>query len=251
MSKARIKGEAGFILHRRPYSESSLLIDIFTRGYGRLTAIAKGARQQKSSYRGMIRPFALTTLGWSGKGEVKTLTQCEWAGHDFGVSGQALFCAYYLNELLLKFLQRFDPHEKLFDQYLKSILALGAQVEAQSVLRVFEKVLLNEIGYGLQLDRDQETGQPIDSLALYRYRPGLGAFVTQSNESGGIKIRGASLIALRNEDGFDDLALRELKYLHRAIFQSLLDGRPLSSRAIFVQVYPPVEVATLSDTAAL
>ena len=233
----RIKGEPGFILHRRPFSESSLLLDIFSRRYGRITAIAKGARRQKSQYRGMIRPFALTTLGWSGKGEVKTLTQCEWAGPDFGLRGPNLFCGYYLSELLIKFLQRYDPHERLFDQYLKSLVHLGVDGESQSTLRLFEKVLLRETGYGLRLDRDHDTGQPIKPNSSYHYRPGLGAFVNQGNEAGGVVIRGSSLIALREELHFDAMILRELKQLHRVIFQSLLDGRSLVTRQIFSQIY--------------
>jgi len=233
----RIKGEPGFILHRRPFSESSLLLDIFSRRYGRITAIAKGARRQKSQYRGMIRPFALTTLGWSGKGEVKTLTQCEWAGPDFGLRGPNLFCGYYLSELLIKFLQRYDPHERLFDQYLKSLVHLGVDGESQSTLRLFEKVLLRETGYGLRLDKDHDTGQPIKPNSSYHYRPGLGAFVNQGNEAGGVVIRGSSLIALREELHFDAMILRELKQLHRVIFQSLLEGRSLVTRQIFSQIY--------------
>lgn len=237
MAQARIKGEPGFILHRRPYSESSLLIDIFSRHHGRVTAIAKGARGLKSSFRGMVRPFALTTLGWSGKGEVKTLTQCEWAGPDFGLEGPSLYCGFYLNELLLKFIQRYDPHEALFDHYLKSVVAMSQGHSPQVILRLFEKALLNETGYGLQLERDHESGEPLDPLQQYQYRPGMGAFVRISNEAGGVMVSGASLIALRTEKNLDDIALRELKFLHRAIFQHLLDGKTLASRAVFSTVY--------------
>ncbi|MGB1612126.1 MAG: DNA repair protein RecO [Arenicellales bacterium] len=237
MSQTRIKGEPGFILHRRPYSESSLLVDIFSRHHGRLTAIAKGARGLKSAFRGMIRPFALTTLGWSGKGEVKTLTQCEWAGPDFDLKGPGLYCGFYINELLLKFIQRYDPHERLFDQYLKSIIGMNQGESTQGILRVFEKALLNETGYGLQLERDHESGEALQPEQQYQYRPGMGAFVRISNETGGVMVRGSSLIALRNEHGFDETALRELKHLHRAVFQYLLDGKTLASRMVFSRIY--------------
>ena len=176
-------------------------------------------------------------MGWSGKGEVNTLTQCEWAGPDFGLRGPNLFCGYYLSELLIKFLQRYDPHERLFDQYLKSLVHLGVDGESQSTLRLFEKVLLRETGYGLRLDKDHDTGQPIKPNSSYHYRPGLGAFVNQGNEAGGVVIRGSSLIALREELHFDAMILRELKQLHRVIFQSLLDGRSLVTRQIFSQIY--------------
>ena len=99
MTAVRVKGQPGFVLHRRPYSETSLLVDLFSREHGRLTVIAKGARQRKSQVRGVLRPFGLITLGWSGKGEVKTLTQCESPAPAFNLRKRRLFCGYYLNEL--------------------------------------------------------------------------------------------------------------------------------------------------------
>ncbi|MGB1447506.1 MAG: DNA repair protein RecO, partial [Arenicellales bacterium] len=144
MSQVRVKGEPGFVLHWRPYSESSLLLELYSRSYGRITAIAKGARGKKSPYRGTLRPFALITLGWSGKGEVKTLTQGEWAGPGAALAGSGLFCGFYLNELLIKFLHRYDPHERLFDRYWQCIHELLNEGDQECALRYFEKVLLEE-----------------------------------------------------------------------------------------------------------
>jgi len=238
MSNIRIKGEPGFVLHWRPYSESSLLLDLYSRTYGRITAIAKGARGKKSPYRGTLRPFALITLGWSGKGEVKTLTQCEWTGPGVALHGPGLFCGYYLNELLIKFLHRYDPHERLFDRYLQCIHQLLNESEQQTALRYFEKVLLEEIGYGLQLEREQSTGESVAPDGHYRYRPGLGAFIESTDDRTGIAVHGDSLIALRLETGFGERGHKEIKHLHRMVFGELLEGRTLVSRSVYSQLYP-------------
>ncbi len=238
MSNPRVKGQAGFVLHHRPYSESSLLVDIFSRGHGRLAVIAKGARARKSRVRGTLRPFALITLGWSGKGEVKTLTQCESTGPGLNLSRRGLFCGYYLNELLLKFLHRFDAHETLFDHYYDCLLQLADGVDHEIALRVFEKKLLDETGYGLQLERDQKNGAAIESERLYRYLSGVGAVPSDADGNEGVSIHGASLIALRTEMGFDGRVRRELKSLNRAIFRVLLEGRAFTSRAVYSRLYP-------------
>ncbi len=237
MSQVRVKGEPGFVLHWRPYSESSLLLELYSRSFGRITAIAKGARGKKSPYRGTLRPFALITLGWSGKGEVKTLTQGEWGGPGAALAGSGLFCGFYLNELLIKFLHRYDPHERLFDRYWQCIHELLNESNQESALRYFEKVLLEEIGYGLQLEHDQTSGEQILAASRYRYQPGVGAFVEQTDDQSGIRIHGESLIALRAESPLSRRSQREVKQLHRAIFHNLLEGRTLVSRSVYSQLY--------------
>ncbi|MED5532805.1 MAG: DNA repair protein RecO [Pseudomonadota bacterium] len=237
MNHVRVKGEPGFVLHWRPYSESSLLLELYSRSYGRITAIAKGARGQKSPYRGTLRPFALITLGWSGKGEVKTLTQGEWAGPGAALVGSGLFCGFYLNELLIKFLHRYDPHERLFERYWQCIHELLSDSGQESALRYFEKVLLEEIGYGLQLEHDQTSGEKILPAGRDRYHPGVGAFVEQTDDQTGVGIHGESLIALRAESPLSERSQREVKQLHRAIFHNLLEGRTLVSRSVYSQLY--------------
>ena len=237
MNQVRVKGEPGFVLHWRPYSESSLLLELYSRSFGRITAIAKGARGKKSPYRGTLRPFALITLGWSGKGEVKTLTQGEWGGPGAALAGSGLFCGFYLNELLIKFLHRYDPHERLFDRYWQCIHELLNESYQESALRYFEKVLLEEIGYGLQLEHDQTSGEQILAASRYRYQPGVGAFVEQTDDQSGIRIHGESLIALRAESPLGRRSQREVKQLHRAIFHNLLEGRTLVSRSVYSQLY--------------
>jgi len=238
MTAVRVKGQPGFVLHRRPYSETSLLVDLFSREHGRLTVIAKGARQRKSQVRGVLRPFGLITLGWSGKGEVKTLTQCESPGPAFNLRRRRLFCGYYLNELLLKFLHRYDPHEALFDYYQAAVAQLAQGADDETVLRVFEKQLMNEAGYGLQLDRDQDSGTAVIADRIYRYLPGVGAFPDKPGRNEGILVHGSSLIALRTETGFDERARLELKQLNRSVLRVLLEGRPLLSRAVYSRLYP-------------
>ena len=238
MTAERVKGQPGFVLHRRPFSETSLLVDLFSREYGRLTVIAKGARQRKSQVRGVLRPFGLITLGWSGKGEVKTLTQCESPGPAFNLRRRRLFCGYYLNELLLKFLHRYDPHETLFDFYQAAVMKLAQGVDDEAVLRVFEKQLMNEAGYGLQLERDQDSGTAVKAGMIYRYLPGVGAFPDKPGRNEGILVHGSSMIALQTETGFDERARLELKQLNRSVLRILLEGLPLLSRAVYSSLYP-------------
>ncbi|MDG2237186.1 MAG: DNA repair protein RecO [Arenicellales bacterium] len=238
MTAVRVKGQPGFLLHRRPYSETSLLVDLFSREHGRITVIAKGARQKKSQVRGVLRPFGLITLGWSGKGEVKTLTQCESPGPAFNLRRRRLLCGYYLNELLLKFLHRYDPHETLFDYYQAAVMQLAQGVDNEAVLRVFEKQLMNEAGYGLQLDRDHDSGEAVKADKMYRYLPGVSAFIDKPGRNEGVLVHGSSMIALRTETGFDERVRLELKQLNRSVLRVLLEGRPLLSRTVYLRLYP-------------
>jgi DNA repair protein RecO (recombination protein O) len=143
-----------------------------------------------------------------------------------------------LNELLLKFLHRYDPHETLFDCYQAAVMQLAQGVDDEAVLRVFEKQLMNEAGYGLQLDRDQDSGAAVKADKIYRYLPGVGAFVDKPGRNEGVMVHGSSMIALRTETGFDERARLELKQLNRSALRVLLEGRPLLSRAVYLQLYP-------------
>ncbi|GIT25744.1 MAG: hypothetical protein CM1200mP41_17880 [Gammaproteobacteria bacterium] len=109
MEKRRVVNEPAFLLHRRPYTESSVLIDLFSRHHGRMVLIAKGARKLKSRWRGALWPFQPLIAAWSGRGEVKTVTGMDGEGSSYGLRGKALYCGYYMNELVLRLLHRFDP----------------------------------------------------------------------------------------------------------------------------------------------
>ncbi|MDP3037388.1 MAG: DNA repair protein RecO, partial [Rhodocyclaceae bacterium] len=156
LGKQRIDGAAAFLLHAYPFSETSLIIEVFTRDHGRLALLARGARRPRAALRGVLLAFQPLELGWFGNGEVKTLARAEWQGGVPFLQGDDLLLGYYLNELLLKLLPREDAHAALYDAYAAALLALSAEATHAEVLRRFEKALLAELGYGLTLDRDVE-----------------------------------------------------------------------------------------------
>ena len=170
---ARTLPLAAFVLHSYDWSESSLILDLFTREQGRIAAAAKGAKRPFSQLRGVLLPFQriAVTLGRHASGEegaeVSNLRGADWSGGPAMLTGAALFSGFYLNELLMKLLARHDPHPALFDAYAATIAALGDAGEArgQSALRAFEIVLLKEIGLLPDLGIETATGRPVRGRA--------------------------------------------------------------------------------------
>lgn len=218
------------ILHRRPYRESSLLLDIFSSEFGRLRLLAKGAKRSPGRQEQCLHPFLSLRLSWAGRGELPVLTGAEPAEPRIVLAGNALLCGFYLNELLLHLLPLEDPHPQAFRLYLKTLQQLGAEEDPERVLRFFEVTLLEEIGYGLLLDREAE-GRDIDPAKTYAYLPDRGP--VEAAEGGDEVVRGSTLLALkrRNLEGTGEL--REVKQLMRRIIGHYLDGRPLKSRDLF------------------
>ncbi|MCG6872208.1 MAG: DNA repair protein RecO [Gammaproteobacteria bacterium] len=224
----------GVILHSYSYRETSLVAEVFTLSHGRLSVIAKGAKRPRSAFRGMLRPFWLLDLAWSGRSDLVTLTRADPLGPRFGVEGEGLLCGFYVNELIVRLLHRFDPHEALFQRYVNTLEELAAgQAPREAVLRGFEKHLLRELGYALVLDRD-ESGQSIRAGEHYRYLADRGAIAVDASAAG--SIRGASLLALEQEDWQDPACLQEVKSLMRRMIDVRLEGRPLQSRRLVRQI---------------
>ena len=230
MSKFRINQQPGFILHRRPYSESSLLVDVFTREYGRLTLIAKGSRKNRQRSVGLFIPFKPLLISWSGKGNLPVLTGIESSRFAIDLSASARSCAYYQNELLLKLLHRFDSNEKLFDRYRDALAALEDGVDPHAVLRIFEKHLLREIGFGLILDHDASSGEVIDEDAYYDYVPEKGPVHVSAPDAGAIS--GKTLKALNDEKFKSREQLQEAMRLTRKLIDLQLNGRVLRTRKV-------------------
>lgn len=140
----RVIAQPGFVLHSYPYKETSLIVEVFARDYGRVPVVAKGAKRPHSKLRGVLQTFQPLQLSWSGKSEVRTLISAEWVGGLLPVEGSALLCGFYLNELLVKLLARDDPHPVLFDAYMSALNQLAHGEPAGIVLRKFELQLLKE-----------------------------------------------------------------------------------------------------------
>jgi len=238
MEKRRVANEPAFLLHRRPYTESSVLIDLFSRHHGRMVLIAKGARKLKSRWRGSLLPFQSLIAAWSGRGEVKTVTGIEGEGPSCVLRGKALYCGYYMNELVLRLLHRFDPHEDVFDNYANALARLSTEGDQERVLRIFEKQLLRDLGYGMHLVRDADRGNPIDPGERYRYRPDAGPLQYSETDHHGVPVHGATLLALEEEVEFDERTRRESKRLIRSVLDYHLDGQTLRTRIVYGQMFP-------------
>ncbi len=235
--KQRIDGVQGYLLHSYPYSETSLILDVFSREYGRLPILARGARRPRSALRGVLLGFQRLELGWFGSGEVKTLAKAEWFGGTPLLKGRCLLLGYYLNELLLKLLPREDAHPQLFDTYTKAVGALAHGTAEAPELRRFEKSLLKEIGYGLTLDRDAD-GHPVLPDHCYRYltERGLVAAGDADAQMEGHAFSGKTLLDLDDDDYSDPRTLLESKLLMRQLVAHQLGGQALQSRRVFIDL---------------
>ena len=209
-----------------------MLANVFTREFGRLTLIAKGAKRAKSLSRGLLLPFKPVYLSWTGKGQLPILTGIEQSLHVPELKGLPLYCGYYINELILKLLHRYDPHELLFDYYDKANNNLLKNDAPNQVLRVFEKLLLKETGFGLVLDHDVDTGEMIDANKKYRYFPELGPVAVESSSEHGLLIHGATLLAIEQEEFGSTQELLESQKLFRALINIQLNGKELRTRRV-------------------
>ena len=233
----RVQHQKAYILHTRPYSESSLLIDAFSKEFGRVSLLAKGARRIKSKVRGMIRPFQPLLLSWSGKGELQTLTGAESDCLMRRLDQSSWLCGCYMNELLIKLMHKHDPHEKLFEDYDRSLESLEKGEPAQIVLRIFEKRLLTEIGYGLVLTHDTKNNAPVLRHENYHYHPDSGPTLSNKNHTNSVwLITGSTLLALEQETFTTARQMNQSKQLMRALLNQSMQGRDLKCRSVLQNI---------------
>lgn len=236
----RVFQQPAFVLHTSDYRESSLLVEAYSRNHGRIGLIAKGARRAKIGLRAVLNPFQPLLLGWSGKSDLATLTAAEPDQIAPMLSGEALYCGFYMNELLMRLLHRHDPHERLFDAYQVALARLQTGSEQDVALRIFEKHLLQELGYGLVLDHEVGAKAAIEPRTLYKYLPERGPLPADGAEHNGVLIHGRSLLALAAERFNDARELKEAKQLTRCLLSQYLDDKPLRSRELFQRLKVPV-----------
>jgi DNA repair protein RecO (recombination protein O) len=233
MTASRVQLVPGYVLHLRPYRESSALLEVFTESQGRVGLVARGVRSPKSRQRGELQPFRPLKLSWSARGELGTLTGVEAEGAAPALRGAALYSGFYLNELLVRLLARQDPHPALFASYEASLQRLAVEAQVEAVLRVFEKRLLEEIGYGLLLDCEAQHGEPLKPQRYYDYHLESGPLAVADREAPGFIFQGASLLALAREELTAAEVLHDAKRLMRAALNLYLGGKPLKSRELF------------------
>lgn len=232
----KVLQEPGYVLHTYNYRESSLIVEIFSHHYGRVSLIAKGARKwKKNGVNTYLRPFQKFNFSWIGRGELGTLTGVEETPPPVTLSKDSLYCGFYVNELLIGLLHRFDPHERLFEQYELCLIELASATELESSLRLFEKRMLLELGYGLNLTSEVSSGLPVDETKQYQYTPNEGPSLASGDGPSlhQCSISGKSLIAFDQESINDPDILQELKYLMRSLIDHQLNYKPLVSRKMF------------------
>ena len=237
----RVELHPCFILHTRPFRESSVILELFSREHGRCAVVAKGVRSRKSRFRSLMQPFTNLNMAWTGRGELGTLTDVELLERSPRLNAPQMISAYYVNELLLRLLHTHEPHPELFERYRNSISSLGEKDQgekSQAGLRIFEKHLLHSIGYGLILDHDVATGAPVERDGLYTYRPDSGptrqhGAPDDKASPPGLTIPGRALLQLDRDDIRDPEALAAIKKLMKHVLERRLDNRPLKSRRLY------------------
>ncbi len=250
-AKQRVEQQPAWVLHTYPWRETSLIVEVFSRDHGRVALVAKGARRPHSQLRGVLMAFQPLWMDWSGGGEVKTLVRAEWQGGQPLLTGRALICGYYLNELLVRLTAREDAHPRLFDAYAGAVRALGRSEPESPILRRFELALLQDLGYEAGLDHEADSGQPVrpDGRYLYIIERGPVRLETLEDEMAGQGVA-ADAVALGDQPlvsgqtlldmAADDFAraetLAQSKQLLRMLINHTLGGQPLQSRRVLKEL---------------
>lgn len=232
--KRRADHQPSYVLHTYAYKETSLIVEAFTRAFGRVALLARGARRPRSAMRGVLLAFHPLRLGWSASAELGNLISAEWSGALQPLAGKALMCGFYLNELLLRLLPRDDPHEALFDAYADALRGLSSGAHAP-VLRAFEKRLLAELGYAPMLEHEAASGAPIDPARRYVYEPDRGPMPTR-NATSELSVSGQTLLDLARDEYDRPETRDEARVLLRTLIGQRLHGQVLHTRAVLLEL---------------
>ena len=235
-SQRRVQQQPGFILHHRPFRDSSQILDIVTRDHGKVAVVARGSRGSKSRLAGVLRPFLPLRVSWVAKSDLGTLTGAEVAGPPAGMTGDALLSAYYVNELLLNFLHRHDPQPEIFSLYEQVLRSLVGSAEVAACLRAFEFEFLTLLGYAVNLDHEFGSQQPLDPLRHYEFRMEQGAVPVERSD-GRLVFTGAELRAVAEQRFDDENVLKTANRLMRDIIGFHLGGKELKSRKVLMELH--------------
>jgi DNA repair protein RecO (recombination protein O) len=230
----RQDNQAVYVLHTYPFKETSLVVELFSQQFGRIAAVAKGARRPRSAMRGMLQSFQLLAGAWSGKNELKTLHSLDWDAGLTLIKGEALMCGFYMNELLLRLLPREDAHETLFEYYNATLKTLATDDNLAITLRRFELKLLQEMGYAVPLLWDENEVE-IASAKTYRYEAEYGACALSATKNG-VQLSGKTLLDMARNDYADSVTQSQSKQLMRYLLTHYLGDKPLHTRQLLIDL---------------
>jgi len=241
--------QPAYVIHTRPFRDTSMIVELFTPEHGRVSVLARGVKTGKVKQSLLLQPFRSLHISWAGRGELPVLSAVEEAGNSLRLQGQSLACGYYVNELIYHLLPRADPAPGLFANYWSVVSALDDLTGRGAALREFELDLLVQIGYEPQLDHDCATGDPVVPELRYRYLVPEGPLALSNAPDtnlpenhqvsgnavplGGLLIGGQTLLDLSNRKFNREVSLREARDLMRLLIHYQLDGRELLSRTLF------------------
>lgn len=228
--------QAAFVLHHRPFRDTSMIADLLTPDYGRVSVVARGARSPKSTRRVLLQPFRPLLVSWTGRSSLRTLTGLEDSGMPVSLSGRTLACAYYATELALRLIPEAQFNATAFALYARTLTALGDGSAMESTLRYFETELLDSLGLLPDFSRCDPRHGEIRADTQYWFDPDAGV-ATPANDAtrSSVAISGKALLAMAQRDFGNDAVLREAKLLMRRLLSMHLGGRPLKSRDVFLQ----------------
>lgn len=232
----RVENQPAFILHHYPYRDTSQILELLSRDFGRLSVVSRGSLAARSKLKSVLQPFRLLNISWVGKGDMPTLINAELAeSRPLLLQGNRLTSGFYLNELIMHFLHRHDFQEELFLLYVNTVTQLSSDTDLETVLRLFEKQLLGVLGVGLNLTHDADTGEPIRSDGQYMYHVEHGPVTGLSQETGSQRpqLSGESLLAFARDELESETTRREIKQLMRHVIAFYMAGKPLKSRELF------------------
>lgn len=229
----QIEHQPAYILHTRPYRDTSMLVDFFTPQFGRLTTVVRGIRSRKAQKRNLLNPFTRLLISFQGKTDLKLLTAFESDTAHFPLSARHLYSGFYLNELLVRLLPELDPHDDIFYLYQESLQALHQQQDLEPVLRHFELCLLASLGYAIDFSVEVQQGRPIVAGQFYSLDSESGFRIADTLSPLNQQFSGQHILAMVQRDYCDQDVRQTAKRITRCLLKPLLGSKPLASRELF------------------
>lgn len=236
---AKIDLQPAYVLHTQPFQNTSLLVDFFTIDYGRVRAVAKGARRSSSKIKPYLQAFQPLLVGLSGRHELKNMVAVEGSINALTLIGARLFCGMYINELMVRLVQGNEPYPELYESYQQALVGLHGDRDVEQILRRFEFNLLNELGYGVDMDIDIQSGNRIEEGKHYLFHPDRGfeamEGVSSASRNNANVFSGNDIFLIRDALSSTIAHPQASRRLARQALQFYLGDKPLMSRALFAK----------------